>query len=314
MRLRAKLTMKNLLILLILIFITKSLLSQNLEVVHNGDNPVKIETNRTYNYSTYHTINGIKGYLGLVRTPNDMEFGTTALNNNIGKTHLVTRGQRRLSVDESGNIGIGTIAPAYKLQVAGWTESDYLRINGNGDNSAWRLGVQGNAIVRGTNLFLINSNGSKTIKLTNVGTVNDIISDGADLNIAADGGKNINFFGYGRTGGVTIGSTQLPTGYRFSIDGKMASEEVLVQLSGSWPDYVFNEGHEYLSLNELEKFIASNKHLPGIPKAEILEEEGVMIGEMQKMQMEKIEELTLYIIELKNEIEILKNKVNNILK
>ena len=58
----------------------------------------------------------------------------------------------------------------------------------------------------------------------------------------------------------------------------------------------------------MEDFIKKNKHLPGIPTAKTLEETGINVGEMHKLQMEKIEELTLYIIELNKEIEKLKKQ------
>jgi hypothetical protein len=59
---------------------------------------------------------------------------------------------------------------------------------------------------------------------------------------------------------------------------------------------------------EVENFIKKNNHLPGIPSAKTIEANGINVGEMQKLQMQKIEELTLYIIELKKEIEKLKAK------
>jgi hypothetical protein len=69
------------------------------------------------------------------------------------------------------------------------------------------------------------------------------------------------------------------------------------------PDYVFAKNYTLKSLDEVEDFIKKNNHLPGIPSAKTIETNGLSVGEMQKMQMEKIEELTLYIIELKKEIE-----------
>lgn len=91
-----------------------------------------------------------------------------------------------------------------------------------------------------------------------------------------------------------------------------------MQPQANWPDYVFGKDHTLLSLEELEASINANKHLPGIPSASEVKEGGIMLGEMQTKQMEKIEELTLYVIELgkqnkelKNEIEVLKTLVNS---
>ena len=64
----------------------------------------------------------------------------------------------------------------------------------------------------------------------------------------------------------------------------------------SWPDYVFDKAYPLMSLAELEAFIGTNGHLPNVPKAETIEKEGLSLGEMNKLLMEKVEELTLYLI------------------
>jgi hypothetical protein len=109
------------------------------------------------------------------------------------------------------------------------------------------------------------------------------------------------------TGNLRVGTAVLPAGYTFGVDGKMICTEVMVRLVTDWPDYVFGRNHILPKLTELEKFIQTNKHLPGIPSATAIKEQGLPLGEMQRLQMEKIEELTLYIIQLQKEIELLKN-------
>jgi len=150
---------------------------------------------------------------------------------------------------------------------------------------------------------------SNVVKLKIDPWVNSLESTTA-LNIFALN-EEISFYRNGEAGGVTIGTYNLPSGYRLAVDGKIASEEVLVQLSSNWPDYVFEEEYELLELNDLKSFIDRNNHLPGIPSADVVEEKGIELGEMQKMQMEKIEELTLYILELKKELDDLKLKVES---
>ena len=105
-----------------------------------------------------------------------------------------------------------------------------------------------------------------------------------------------------------MGTTVTPSGYKLAVDGKVICTELLVRLVPNWPDYVFSKKYTLPGLNEVEDFIKKNNRLPGIPSAKQLETNGLNIGEMQKLQMEKIEELTLYIIELKKEIEKLKAK------
>ena len=111
-------------------------------------------------------------------------------------------------------------------------------------------------------------------------------------------------------GSIVMGnSTVLPkSGYKLSVDGKVVCEELLVQLS-PWPDYVFNDDYKLKSLLEVESFIQKNNHLPGIPAACEVETDGLNVGEMQKLMMEKIEELTLYLIDIKKENQNLKAEI-----
>lgn len=111
-------------------------------------------------------------------------------------------------------------------------------------------------------------------------------------------------------GAVAIGDATpiKATGYMLSVDGKIACTEVRVQPTNLWPDYVFAPSYQLMSLNDLEKSINEQKHLPGIPSAKEVEQQGVQLGEMQRKMMEKIEELTLYIIDLNHTMEELKNQ------
>jgi hypothetical protein len=83
-----------------------------------------------------------------------------------------------------------------------------------------------------------------------------------------------------------------------------------VQLVTSWPDYVFASGYKLPTINDLEKYIRKNNHLPNMPSAaEIEKEKGFDLGDMQKRLLEKVEELTLYVIQLKKEAEGLQKRV-----
>lgn len=92
-----------------------------------------------------------------------------------------------------------------------------------------------------------------------------------------------------------------------AINGKITSKEVEVTLVG-WPDYVFEDDYALKPLEQVEDFIKINKHLPGVPNEKEISENGVNLGEMNKILMEKVEELTLYVIELNKKIEDLENK------
>ncbi len=85
-------------------------------------------------------------------------------------------------------------------------------------------------------------------------------------------------------------------------------EEIRVEDSGSWPDYVFDKNYDLMSLKELEESIEKNNHLPGLPSAAEVEENGFLVADMQKRVLEKVEELTLYTIEQGKLIEQLQKK------
>ncbi len=133
---------------------------------------------------------------------------------------------------------------------------------------------------------------------------------------AADGGKypiwfqtgNVNGGGFewfiGTTevmrinndGGLAVGTDVVPSGYKVAVDGKAVMEEVNVQVSESWPDYVFADDYDLMSISDLKRFIQKENHLPGIPAAKVVEANGVNLGEINASLLKKIEELTLYII------------------
>lgn len=97
------------------------------------------------------------------------------------------------------------------------------------------------------------------------------------------------------------------------VDGTICAKEVRVSLSGDpcWPDYVFDKNYNLKSIEELEKFIKTNKHLPEIPSADEILRDGVELGAIQAKLLQKIEELTLYIIQLKNENDEMKKILLN---
>lgn len=85
-------------------------------------------------------------------------------------------------------------------------------------------------------------------------------------------------------------------------NGILRSREVILNLDQSWPDYVFQPTYQLLPFNDLRTFITTNGHLPNVPTAQQVEQDGINVGEMNKVLVEKIEELTLYILELENRI------------
>jgi hypothetical protein len=84
-----------------------------------------------------------------------------------------------------------------------------------------------------------------------------------------------------------------------TVNGKIHSKEVRVDLSIPAPDYVFEENYSLTPLDEVKAYIAQYKHLPEVPSAREMEKEGVNVGGMEMILLKKIEEMTLYMIEMK---------------
>ncbi|MBI9034600.1 MAG: hypothetical protein JEZ03_09040 [Bacteroidales bacterium] len=107
---------------------------------------------------------------------------------------------------------------------------------------------------------------------------------------------------------VAIGdATTMPGDYKLYVAGGIIAEKVRVRLQGEWSDYVFEEDYNLLSLSEIEHFVKQNKHLPGVPSALQVEEEGIDLAEMNAVLLKKIEELTLLMIELEKKVNNLKD-------
>lgn len=118
------------------------------------------------------------------------------------------------------------------------------------------------------------------------------------------------------TGNVGIG-TDNPN-WKLTVAGTTHAEEVIVDLMTTVPDYVFEDGYELKPLKEIENYIEVNKHLPDIPSAKEVKENGMNVGEMQSKLLKKIEELTLYMIKMQKEntemsriIEKIKERINH---
>ena len=113
-----------------------------------------------------------------------------------------------------------------------------------------------------------------------------------------------------KDGNVGIGTTS--PSYTLAINGTVGCKELTVTNTG-WADFVFEDTYQLPPLHEIEEFISENKHLPGIPTEAEVKELGVNVGNISSKLLQKIEELTLYMIDLKKDITALK-KENESLK
>jgi hypothetical protein len=109
-------------------------------------------------------------------------------------------------------------------------------------------------------------------------------------------------------GDVGIGTTD-PKGYKLAVNGKIRAQEIKVE-AAPWPDYVFSNSYSLPTLHEIEKYIKEKGHLPGIPPAQEVKTDGINLGEMNAKLLQKIEELTLHLIQMKKEMDIQQKEIN----
>ena len=121
----------------------------------------------------------------------------------------------------------------------------------------------------------------------------------------------MNFYSNGKIG---IGNTTpaIGTSHRLFVEGGLTSEEIVINgldKNGNWPDYVFKPGYDLISVDDLAGYIKKNGHLPGIPTSEEIIKDGMNVYEMNRLLLEKIEELTLYLIRQQEEIDNIKKNL-----
>lgn len=200
-----------------------------------------------------------------------------------------------LFVDGNSNrIGIGTSSPGAKLHVYG------SNVGSGNVLSSLMLGK-----LRGPEIQAI----QESIDDDRQGLAFRVKSSGAFSD------SNFEAMRISRNGNVGIGTTSPDS--KLTVKGNIHAEEVKVDLSVPGPDYVFKEDYDLKPLEEVQNYIKQNGHLPNIPSAKEMEENGVQLGQMNMRLLEKIEELTLYTLEQERKLkklESLKQEVGELKK
>lgn len=223
--------------------------------------------------------------------------------------------------DNGGKVGIGTTAPQAFLDIA--PTLDVATAPGKLGIVLGRL-QEGSAVGDGTFLGVRGYGTSATtfagksfaLEHNFYGVTNSSISfyrgsstTGGFLTFNTD--TNIERMRIATNGNVGIGTINPDA--KLAVKGVIHAEEVRVDLTVQGPDYVFEKNYNLLSLAEIETYIQQNKHLPEIPAAREMEENGINLSEMNMLLLKKVEELTLYVIELKKENEAQNKLIQQIL-
>ncbi|MEP4091505.1 hypothetical protein [Reichenbachiella sp.] len=231
--------------------------------------------NQSNNYNTYLSANGGHSYIGTL----------------------------------GGNLGIGTNSARFPLDIKTNNNGE-----GNnlyfGDRRFYIAGITGNGnnnqMYGGLVLHNLTSqqSGLRSIDIV-VGGNNDFTSNSTPENIVMRIQSN---------GNVGIGTGSYLADEKLTVKGIIHSEEVKVDLNVPGPDYVFESDYQLLTLQETKKYISENKHLPEIPSAKEMVTNGIELGDMNMLLLKKIEELTLYQIELMEKLEQQNSELQDVKK
>jgi hypothetical protein len=204
---------------------------------------------------------------------------------------LKTNGATRMFIDPTtGNVGIGTTAPLGKLHVAGdvFIPSDY-RLKFGAENPTDAVFTMYKAsCCAGTFMDFVGNVYFR--RFTSAG------NQGAVLGLQKDGTVTI---GVAERYDGTAVNTQ---GFKFMVNGGILCEQVKVIADVPNSDHVFKTDYKLMPLEELKSYVNENKHLPEIPSAKEFAENGYSLGKMDDLLLRKVEELTLYIIQLQEQV------------
>lgn len=255
-----------------------------------------LKVNRTISFSST-TGDKISLYGNRIGTSSLYGFGVSSgvLNYKSNGSHRwyikSASGSPRMHLTQTG-LSIGTDDPIHELVIQGNDPAAQIR-DGSGNNStnAARLELleHANGAYNGGAFFWWNGASNKLF----IGT--------------KENGNNQNVIVVDREGGnVGIGTQTIPADFRLAVNGAIRAKEIVVETG--WADFVFEKGYNLRPLNDVERYIETHGHLPDLPSASKVAREGVRVGEMEAKLLQKIEELTLYMIDLKKNVEVLRQE------
>lgn len=235
-------------------------------------------------------------------------------------------------IDSVGSVGIGTLGPVSKLHVnaaygARQASFTYDFIPYSDGNLRFENGTSS------TTQFIPSITGrskadNRSFGIYITGEANDLTPVGGESfaaavildghsksntkllnnNVLAVNSAGINLMMVKGDGSVGIGTTDTK-GYKLAVNGSAIFTKVKVKAYAAWPDFVFHDDYKLPSLQQLEQFVKANGHLPEMPSAEEVEKEGQDLAEINRKLLQKVEELTLYIIDQNKKTEKLEKRL-----
>ena len=289
-------------------------------ILNNGNVGVGTTTPET-KLEVYEPVGGISNFITVgAASYQSMRIGVDdagARFQSVSSTqplYFMTNGAERMRVQSDGNVGIGTTSPSTLLHLKGAMDSNFIRM----ENAATGLSLGDNI---GAIQFYSNDDTDNTpaVAASINATAGPSGGEGRlefRTRLSSEGAFPTTSMIILNNGNVGIGTTT--PGEKLEVNGTIRSKKVKVEASG-WPDFVFEKEYKLRTLEEVENYISKNKHLPEIPSEPEVAENGINLGEMDAKLLQKIEELTLYLIEQNKqnqaqqaEIETLKAKISKL--
>ncbi|RIV21220.1 bZIP transcription factor [Fibrisoma montanum] len=251
----------------------------------NGSNNVSIgfESGRANSGGINNTFVGFRADAGAPGLQNATAIGNNA---RVLASNAVVLGNE-------ANVGIGVSAPTARLHVAsGITNQSGIRLQ--------NLTAASPAPINSSKFLTVDASGN--VVLANyAGGGRQGATDNTDVFWQRKG----SYLQSMKDEAIVIGQnvSKMPTGYKLFVADGILTEKVKVAIKNTadWSDKVFAPTYRLQSLAEVEQFIQTHQHLPGVPSAEEVVKQGVDVGQMDAKLLEKIEELTLYSIQLQKE-------------